>query len=166
MDDSLNICLPCGMCCEGVMIGFVQLEKEEVPRLREIMEIDEEGGQGFFLQPCKKFCEKCTIYPQRPKQCDSFNCGLLQSVEAKELKFNAAIDIIDDVKRRKAIIEEKVEILKIELKAPSFHFKMVELKNLFRLIAKESILSNELLDLNEDVEELDKLMLKRFGVPL
>ncbi len=106
MNDSTNICLSCGLCCEGTVIGFVQLDKEELPAIREIMDIEEERGNGFFLQPCAKYCDGCTIYAKRPKQCASFKCGLLKSVEQKELDLDSAIEIVNMVKQKTSIIEK------------------------------------------------------------
>ena len=87
MNDSSNICLSCGLCCDGTLIGFVQLESEEIPAIRELMDVEGVKDKGVFLQPCSKYCDGCTIYSQRPKQCASFKCGLLNSVEQKELDF-------------------------------------------------------------------------------
>jgi hypothetical protein len=37
MNDSTNICLSSGLCCDGTLIGFVQLSDEEIPELRKLM---------------------------------------------------------------------------------------------------------------------------------
>ena len=111
MSDSSNICLPCGICCDGTLIGFVELENEEMPRLKKIMDIEEERDHCFFLQPCKKYCNGCTIYSERPKQCGKFECGLLKSVENKELEFDTALDIIAKAKQLRVSIEKKLEDL-------------------------------------------------------
>ncbi|WP_040414305.1 YkgJ family cysteine cluster protein [Cyclobacterium qasimii] len=101
MNDSLNICLSCGICCDGTLIGFVQLDPEEVPRVKEFMDIEDEKGNGFFLQPCKKFCDACTVYSKRPRQCASFECGLLKSVDQKELEFDSAVEMVKVVKQKR-----------------------------------------------------------------
>ena len=46
MNDSLNICLSCGLCCDGTLIGHVQLNREELPALRELMDLEDENGNG------------------------------------------------------------------------------------------------------------------------
>jgi len=132
MSDPLNICLSCGLCCDGTLIGFVKLDSEELPGMREVMDIEDENGNGFFLQPCNSYCDGCTIYSKRPKQCASFKCELLKSFEQKELNFDSAIEIINVVKQKKIAIEKKVAILQIELQSQSFYFKMVELKKLLQ----------------------------------
>ena len=166
MNDSLNICLPCGLCCDGTLIGHVQLDREELPVLRELMDIEDENSNGFFLQPCSNYCNGCNIYSKRPKQCANYNCALLKSLEQKELYFDSATEIINVVKQKKIAIEKKLVTLKIELKSQSFHFKMVELKKLLKKIKSESSLTQNHLELTSDLEQLDSLLSKKFGLSL
>lgn len=166
MNESTNICLSCGICCDGTLIGFVQLSQEEAPEIRAIMEIEQEKGQAFFLHPCKKFCDGCTIYSKRPKQCASFECGLLKSVEKKELPFNSAVEMINEVKLKRVEIEEKLAALEIGLQSQSFYFKMIELE---KILQKEkaglSFTSNHQ-DLLLQLQYLDNLVSRNFGLSL
>jgi len=114
---SSNICLSCGLCCDGTLIGFVELDSKELPILSGLMDLEDVNGKGFFLKPCNNYWDGCTIYSQRPKQCSSFKCGLLKSVEQKELDFDNAIDTISEVKHKKISIEKKIETLNIKLQA-------------------------------------------------
>jgi len=166
MIDSSNICLSCGLCCDGTLIGFVQLENEEKPALREIMDIEEENGNGFFLQPCKSYCDGCTIYSNRPQQCASFKCGFLNSFEQKEFGFDSALETVESVKQKKREIEKKVETLKIELLSQSFHFKMVELKKILQKKQSESSLTESHLSLLSSLEQLNSMLLQKFDVSL
>jgi len=164
MNDSTNICLSCGLCCDGTLIGFVQLCEEEIPELSKLIEIEAVNGKGFILQPCKEFCNGCTIYAKRPKHCISFKCGLLKSVEQKELGFDLAIETIIAVKQKKGTIEKKLETLQIELQSHSFYFKMVELKKMIRKSKFESSLTKSHLELVTDLMQLDKLLLSKFDL--
>lgn len=166
MNDSINICLSCGFCCDGTLIGFVQLGREDLPVLRELMDIENANGEGFFLQPCKNYCDGCNIYSKRPKQCASFKCGLLKSIEQKELDFDSAIEIINVVKQKKIAIEKKLALLQLKLQSQSFYFKMVELKKLFQKNKAESSLTQDHLDLISDLKQLDSLLSKKFGVSI
>lgn len=166
MNDSSNICLSCGLCCDGTLIGFVQLDSDEIPAVKEVMDIEEANGQGFFLHPCKKYCDGCTIYAQRPKQCGKFKCGLLNSVEQKELDFDSAIETISVVKQKKDAIVQKLATLPFELKSGSFYFQMVELKKLLQKIKSESSLTQNHLALISDLEQMDSLLLEKFDVSL
>jgi len=164
MDDSSNICLSCGLCCDGTILGFVQLDNDEMPALKKIMDIEDEKGNGFFLQPCKKYCDGCTIYSQRPKQCGLFECGLLKSVEKKEIKFESALEIVNVVKQKRSAIAKNVALLNIELHSPSFYFRMVELKKLLEKNKAESSLTQNHLELIADLAHLDGLLSNEFDV--
>jgi Fe-S-cluster containining protein len=166
MNDSLNICLSCGLCCDGTLIGFVQLDHDELPVLREIMNLEEENGNGFFLQPCNNYCDGCNIYSKRPKQCTNFNCGLLKSYEQKELGFDSANETISMVKQQKIAIEKKLSLLQFKLESKSFHFRMVELKKLLLIKKSQSSLTKNHLELISDLEQLDSLLSQKFGVSL
>ncbi|WP_162426710.1 YkgJ family cysteine cluster protein [Pontibacter pudoricolor] len=164
MSDSTNLCLACGLCCSGTLIGFVQLGSEELPVLRELLDVENSNGEGFFLQPCKKYCDGCTIYSKRPKQCAKYECELLKSVEQKEIDFDTAIETIQVVKQQKIAIEKQLALLPLELKSESFYFKMVELNKLFQKNQSESSLPQTHLNLMSDLAQLERLLSKRFGV--
>lgn len=166
MNDSENICLACGCCCDGTLIGFVQLNKEELPVVRELTDIEEANGKGFILQPCKSFCDGCTIYTKRPKQCGIFKCGLLKSVEQKELSFDSAVEIINVLKQKRIGIENKLAALDFELKSPSFYFKMVELKKRLQKDKSDLSLTQDHLELLLDIKKLDGMMSHSFDLSL
>lgn len=147
------------------MIGFVQIGREELPVLGELMEIENANGEGFFLQPCNKYCGGCTIYSRRPNHCASFKCELLESVERKELDFGSAVEIVDVLKQKRIAIEEKLALLQIELRSQSFYFKMVELKNLFQKSKPETLSQNHI-DLELELKQLDRLLFEKFGVSI
>ena len=166
MIDSSNICLPCGLCCDGTLIGYVQLDRDELHVLKDLMEIEGTHENGFFLQPCSNYCDGCTIYSDRPKQCDNFNCGLLKSFEQKELNYDSATEVIKLVKQKKAGIEKKFTALGFELKSKSFHFKMVELNKLLQKKKSVASATQNDLELLSDLEQLDSLVSHKFGVSL
>ncbi|WP_066831751.1 hypothetical protein [Rufibacter ruber] len=148
------------------MIGFVQLSREELPVMREFMDVENTNGDGFFLQPCRNYCDGCTIYAKRPKQCANFECGLLKSVEQKELDFDSAVEIVNVLRQKRIAIEKKVALLPFDLQSPSFYFKMMELKKLLQKDKPEGPSTQTHLDLLSDLQQLDTLLSKEFGVSL
>lgn len=166
MNDSGNICLSCGLCCDGTVIGFVELGGEELPALRELLDIEDVNGKGFFLQPCKNYCNGCNIYSKRPKQCTNFKCGLLKSIEQKELDFDSAIEMINVIKQKRIAIEKKITILQLELESQSFYFKMEEVKKMLQKNKSESSLKQNHLELLSDIKQLDRLLAKKNGISL
>lgn len=166
MNDSENICLSCGFCCDGTVIGFVKIGREELPVLRELIDLKDANYNGFFLQPCDNYGDGCNIYSKRPKQCANFKCELLKSLEQKELDFDSAIELINVVKQKKIAIEKKLATLPFELQSQSFYFKMIELKKLLQKNKSESSLTQNHLELISDLNQLDSLLSKKFGVSL
>lgn len=164
MSDSSNICLSCGLCCDGTVIGFVQVDKDELPALREIKILEEDEGKGIFLQPCEKFCDACTIYDQRPKQCAIFKCGLLTSVENDKISFELALEAVEEVKQHKSDIEKQVEELQIELASRSFYFKTLELKKLLRKIKPHSAELEKYQKLIPILNQFDRVLLESFDL--
>ncbi|GAB3203119.1 hypothetical protein GCM10027293_31820 [Pontibacter aydingkolensis] len=130
------------------------------------MDIEEASSDGVFIQPCEKYCNGCTIYSDRPKQCAAYNCELLESVLRKELDYTLAIEIIDVAKQRKSAIEEKLALLQIELQSQSFYFKMSELKKLYQNNEHELSSTPEFKDLIADIKQLDNLLSEKFGVKI
>jgi Fe-S-cluster containining protein len=150
------------LCCNGTTIGFVQLEEQEILRVREILEIEEEQGNGFILQPCKKLgCNGCSIYNQRPSQCVKFECELLLSIKDKSITIPSAILIVEDVKRKKRAIEILIKKEKIKLTSKSFYFKAFELRKKMLLTTYPS---NNFKTLIGKLEELNLIVTNNFGI--
>ena len=164
MSDLNDICLACGLCCDGTLLGFVQLESEEVPVMKELMQVENANGDGVFIQPCSKYCDGCTIYSKRPKQCASFKCGLLKSFEKKELDFDMAIELINEVKQRKIVVEKKLALQEFKLQSHSFYFKMVELNRLHKSMSSPS--TQNYLDLISELKQLDEILSEKFDLSL
>jgi Fe-S-cluster containining protein len=165
MVDTSNICLSCGICCDGTLIGFVQLEDADLPAARELLDIEEVGSNAVFLQPCKKYCGGCTIYLDRPKACRKFKCKLLKSVENKKVAFEKALEIVGEAKRSRKDLEIHLSQRSTRLRSKSFYFKMVELK---KVLASDSgeLLEADRLALSAELTEMDKMVEEHFGVTL
>lgn len=106
-----RLCPNCGMCCNGVLFADVELRKgDDARRLAELgLSLVKKGRSKMaFAQPCACFDGKlCGIYAGRPKRCRTFECGLLQRVQAGELDADAALKTIAQTKRQ----AEKVRVL-------------------------------------------------------
>jgi len=164
MDDSSNICLSCGMCCDGTLIGFVQLDQKEVPALRKVMEIEEENNENIFLQPCDKYCDGCTIYTERPENCVKFKCGLLENLEQKKLTFDSAINTIELARKKRYAIEQQISSLNLDLRSQSFYFKIIELNKILQKPEFDSDLTAEKHNIISDMKELEELIVEKFNL--
>lgn len=99
-----EICLSCGMCCNGVVFADVQVQAGDDPeRLRELGLAFRRGKGGLaralvagkgpkFRQPCAAYdgC-RCRIYGERPRYCREFECVLLKRVKAGAVTPAAAL---------------------------------------------------------------------------
>ena len=97
-----QLCPACGLCCNGVLFGDVELQRGDNPkRLAELgMELFRKGRKQCFHQPCACFDGKlCQIYAERPARCRTFECKLLQKTEAGEVTVPMALKSIADARR-------------------------------------------------------------------
>lgn len=166
MTESEHLCLSCGLCCDGTLIGFVELNDKEIPSVKKIMEVEDEQGNGFFLQPCKKFCNKCTVYEQRPDNCIKFKCGLLLANEQNQISFNDASIAINEVKKLKELIDSKLKELSFKLKSPSFYFKMVELNKILINKQLNRTISKMESDLKKTMDKLENVLQTNFKISM
>lgn len=98
-----RLCPACGLCCNGVLFGDVELQRgDEAKRLQSLgVDLFRKGRKTAFPQPCSCFDGKiCGIYTNRPKQCRAFECGLLNRVNAGKLSPEAALKTIAETRRR------------------------------------------------------------------
>ena len=108
-----DLCLECGLCCNGVIFARGQLQPEDdVVRLQSLgLKLLPTRNSKLetrkFHQPCAAFdgC-RCNIYADRPKYCGAFECLLLKSVKAGEMETAAALRIIQTARRRVARVKK------------------------------------------------------------
>ena len=89
-----QLCPACGLCCNGVLFGDVELQPgDNAGRLIDLgMALKKKGMKRAFVQPCRCFDGKlCRIYADRPKRCATFECGLLKRVQTGAMPAPAAL---------------------------------------------------------------------------
>lgn len=109
-DAIAKLCPACGLCCNGVLFGDVELQRgDDAKRLSKLgVELFRKGRKTAFAQPCACLVNGlCRIYTDRPTRCATFDCGLLKRVQREELSAAAALKKIAEAKRRSA------EVLKL-----------------------------------------------------
>jgi Fe-S-cluster containining protein len=113
--DSGDLCLECGLCCNGVIFADVELQSSEVQSLKSKVQSLASGGKNGKVrlpQPCAAFdgC-RCRIYAERPMYCRQFECLLLKNVQAGRIGRTEASRMVRTAKER----AEKVRALLREL---------------------------------------------------
>ena len=119
-----NLCLSCGLCCNGVLFKDVELQVgDDRKRLISIglllKDPSQRGSEGRkrqkakFPQPCLALCtgNLCRAYEERPRRCREFECALLKKVLQEESELAAALRTVRIAQRR----AEKVRQLLREL---------------------------------------------------
>ncbi len=101
-----QLCVSCGLCCDGSIFGFVALSNDEPERLEKLpVQIDRLGDRSSLRLPCHALKNRCcSVYAERPSGCRTFVCklgehlthGNLTSGECSEVVAEA-IDRIHDV---------------------------------------------------------------------
>ncbi len=92
-----DLCLTCGLCCDGSLFGSVELLLEDnLERLRFLGIPVRNTARRRFSQPCAALLEdrSCEIYSERPCQCRRFNCALLTAVGQGRVSRTNAVQTI------------------------------------------------------------------------
>lgn len=87
-----DLCMSCGMCCNGLLHNAAVLDADEVAAAAAIglAVLDRPGRPGFAL-PCTKLeGTVCTIYGHRPRVCSGFRCQVLIDLENGRHSFDQA----------------------------------------------------------------------------
>jgi Fe-S-cluster containining protein len=104
-----DICLGCGLCCDGTIFADVELRPTDEPSLLRKLGLPVGTSRASrspsrpakFAQPCAALqgCH-CRIYQQRPTHCREFECVLLKSVKAGSANKSAALRVIRTARER------------------------------------------------------------------
>jgi uncharacterized protein len=106
-----KLCPACGLCCNGVLFGDVELQRGDDDKLLSKLGVDlfRKGRKTAFAQPCDCLVNGlCRIYADRPKRCATFDCGLLKRVQTGRLMPAVALKTITEAKRRAEAVRQLV----------------------------------------------------------
>ena len=118
VEEAEDLCISCGMCCDGTLFDLVKLEKgDDAQKLKALgLPVSISRGKvpvARFPQPCAALCadRTCRVYSDRPWQCRVFECGVLKDAKAGRISFAAAFKLVRQARRR----VEKIRKLLAEL---------------------------------------------------
>ena len=106
-----ELCLACGLCCNGAIFADVQLQAgddaEQLAKLGLVVKCAGSNQNPKFVQPCVAHdgC-RCRIYDERPGYCRQFDCALLKSFRCGSLAKQDALEIISTARERGALVKE------------------------------------------------------------
>lgn len=102
-----QLCLSCGLCCDGTLFDLVKLEEGDDARRLKALGLPLKVSRGKapvvrFPQPCAALGpdRACRVYGDRPRQCRVFECGVFKDAKAGRLSYAAAQRIVEQARRR------------------------------------------------------------------
>ncbi|MFA9191050.1 YkgJ family cysteine cluster protein [Flavobacterium sp. FZUC8N2.13] len=112
IEDQLSeICLKCGMCCDGTLFNKASIKDEADKKIAQNLTLEtftEADGKHFFKLACHHFDQCCSIYDKiRPKICGIYFCKPLKDVKQGKLHIIKAQEMIDKA------LEYRLEVLKL-----------------------------------------------------
>lgn len=132
LDD--NICIRCGMCCDGTLFQYANIDDDETLTTQYSFDVgtNSAGEKRFFL-PCGYLQNKCcSIYQSRPyKVCDHYKCTTLRHYEKGEVSRNDALMVIEQVLAVKADIQSKLETEFSFVLGKTFNEKVINLEKYY-----------------------------------
>lgn len=98
--DASNICIDCGMCCDGTLFSEVSVRPYDDFEMLTTkgLTIRPQGEELVFGLPCTEFTGgRCAIYDCRPAVCRSYRCQLMRRVDQNEIGATEARELIVEV---------------------------------------------------------------------
>ena len=120
-----NLCLSCGLCCDGSIFADVKLLPFEnsgrllslgIPLQPQIARgrkaPDSVGTRWRFTQPCAALegC-RCRVYASRPQYCRQFECNLLKKLISGDVDYARAERLVRSARRRIETIDKLLRLL-------------------------------------------------------
>jgi uncharacterized protein len=111
-----GVCLPCGLCCNGVIFADLKLQPQDEPDRLEALGLPLKRrvtpNPIRVCQPCAAFeGGRCRIYADRPKYCREFECLLLKSLQSGRTDRAAALRLIRAAHQRADKVRRLLEAL-------------------------------------------------------
>jgi hypothetical protein len=101
-----QLCLACGLCCDGTLFANVRLGPgDDAKRLKAlglpVTTTRTRPPVTLFRQPCAALCadRTCRAYADRPGQCRAFECGVFQDATAGRIEYAAARRLVIRARR-------------------------------------------------------------------
>jgi len=149
-----QLCLQCGLCCNGVLFRDVELQPgDDAGKLKALgMPVRSKAQNsklkvqtGKFNQPCTALgtdC-RCRIYVDRPSRCRSFECALLLEVIAGETEVEPALKLIRSTRRKADKVLKLMRDIGDTNEAVSFSVRFRKLRQRFEAGDIEDLLAQQ-----------------------
>jgi Fe-S-cluster containining protein len=104
-----DLCLSCGLCCQGALHDQVPLDEDELARAARLrLPLVESPLRLAFHLPCPRLVDRrCTVYDERPRTCASYACGVLLAYGAGEIDEATALMRIQRVREQTGEVAQR-----------------------------------------------------------
>lgn len=108
--DGSRLCLACGLCCQGLLHDWAQIEEGETADAQRLgLRTRVEQDKAFFSLPCPSHRDgRCTIYQERLSPCREYRCKLLRGYLAGDVTLRAGLRRVEQVKQLIATIRHRL----------------------------------------------------------
>ncbi len=107
MTTSEQLCLACGLCCDGTLFDNVRLEPGDDAKQLQALGLPVTVSRARqpvarFPQPCAALCadRTCRVYAHRPRQCRTYECMVFKEAQAGRLDSAAALRLVKRARRQ------------------------------------------------------------------
>lgn len=110
-----QLCVSCGLCCDGAIFHFLAITPEELAAMEgQPVTATVHQGRPQLALPCPGLVNKCcTIYERRPSGCRGFHCEVAKAVIADETTLPAGMTTVRGLQIAIDALGER-----LQLKAP------------------------------------------------
>jgi hypothetical protein len=130
-----DLCLACGLCCDGTLFSKVRLSASDaVKTLRTAGLAVSPGATAEFAQPCPALQSdcRCRVYADRPGQCRKFECRLLQAVAAEKRSRTDALALIQATRAQAHLVRRQLHRLGQNQEGQALSLRYQETEKRFR----------------------------------
>ena len=105
-----DLCLTCGLCCQGVLHDLVPLDDDELEKAARLrLPVVDSPLRLAFQLPCPRLeARRCTVYHERPRTCASYTCAVLRDYGAGDIDEATALSRIERVREQSAEVARQV----------------------------------------------------------
>lgn len=93
-----QLCLACGLCCDGTLFDNVHLKPGDDAAKMQSLGLPVKLSRGrspiaHFPQPCAALCadRTCRAYTHRPNQCRTYECMIFKELQAGRIEGESAL---------------------------------------------------------------------------
>jgi len=105
-----QLCLSCGLCCQGLLQDHHRLETGETELATRIglpLHGEDNRSKAFSL-PCALYREdKCSVYPNRPRACRDYQCDVLKKYLQGTTSLEQSLALVKSAKELMSAIRQR-----------------------------------------------------------